>query len=217
MEPSQASDILAVVRDRDISEVRHFTTSRGLLGVLRTQKLLSRKHLSEEDEVRLIAINNCYRRWDNAWFGHVNLSIERINGYLYGISSGRWHAGEDLWWAVLGLDPAILAHDGVVFTTTNNGYSVVQRARGAAGLEALFAESVVTWRGDRAASVTRAGQATNIPTCAQAEALYPDFVDTRWLRKIYVPQAELADSVYGWLEVTNHPPVEVVHDASAFE
>jgi hypothetical protein len=130
---------------RDVTEARHFTTSRGLLGVLRTQRVLSRRHLAEEELLRLIAMNNCYRRWDCDWFDHVSLSIQRINGYLYGISSGRWHAGEDLWWAVLGLDRAVLAHPGVVFATTNNGYSVVKRGRGVHGLRALFADTVTTW------------------------------------------------------------------------
>jgi ssDNA thymidine ADP-ribosyltransferase, DarT len=201
---------------RGITEVRHFTTSRGLLGALTSRRVLSRRHLAEEEQLRLIAMNNCYRRWDTAWFGHVSLSIQRINGYLYGISSGRWHVGEDLWWAVLGLDRAVLAHPDVVFATTNNGYSVVRRAMGEAGLKALFAEEVTTWEGNAVRTLRRTALTPNQTTCPQAEALYPEAVDTSWLRTIYVPQPELADTVHGWLAVTDHPPVDVVFDPEAF-
>ncbi len=124
--------------------------------------------------------------------------------------------GEDLWWAVLGFDREVLAHDGVVFTTTNNGYySVVERTTGRAGLDAAFGDEVATWRGDR--KVLRRGALTpNQTTCAEAEALYPDALDTAWLRTVHVPRPELADTVHGWFEATMHLPVNVVYDPEAF-
>jgi hypothetical protein len=210
------ASIVAELDRRGVTEARHFTTSRGLLGVLQTRRLLSRKHLAGEEELRLIAMNNCYKRWDRDWFGHVSLSIQRINGHLYGISSGAWHAGEDLWWAVLGFDREVLAHDGVVFTTTNNGYwSVVERASGPAGLDAAFGDEVTTWRSGRKV-MGRSALTPNQTTCPEAEALYPDAVETTWLRTVYVPQPELADTVHGWFEATMHPPVDVVYDPEAF-
>lgn len=216
MIPDGDEDVLAELDRRGVTEARHFTTSRGLLGTLGNARLLSRRHLADDDLVRLIAMNNCYRRWDSDWFGHVNLSIQRINGYLYGISSGNWHAGEeDLWWAVLGFDAAVLAQPGVVFTTTNNGYSVVQRATGVDGLKALYADEVVTWAsGPR--TIRRTAHTPNQTTCPQAEALYPEAVDTSWLRTIYVPQPELADTVEGWFAATEHPAVPVVFDPEVF-
>jgi hypothetical protein len=214
--PAVDVDVLDELDRRGITEARHFTTSRGVLGVLQTRMLLSRKHLAKEDVLRLIAMNNCYRRWDTDWFGHVSLSIQRINGHMYGISSGSWHVGEDLWWAVLGFDREILAHPGVAFTTTNNGYSVVRRATGVAGLRELFADEVVTWRNRRPTTLDRTALTPSQTTCPQAEALYPDAVDTAWLRTIYVPQPELADTVQGWFEATLHQPVDVIYDPEAF-
>lgn len=213
--PTVDVEVLDELDQRGITEARHFTTSRGVLGVLQARKLLSRKHLARDELLRLIAMNNCYRRWDTNWFGHVSLSLQRINGHLYGISSGSWHAGEDLWWAVLGFDREILAHAGVVFTTTNNGYSVVQRDAGVAGLRKLFDDEVVTWR-NGATTLARSALTPNQTTCPQAEALYPDAVDTAWLRKIYVPQPELADTVHGWFEATLHQPIDVIYDPEAF-
>ncbi len=207
--------ILQELERRSVTEARHFTTSRGLLGILRTGMLLSRRHLGQEDLLRLIAMNNCYRRWDTDWFDYVNLSIQRINGHLYGISSSQWHADEDVWWAVLGFDREVLSHDGVVFATTNNGYSVVSRASGIEGLRALFADRVTTWRSGRI-ELDRSALSPNQTTCPQAEALYPESLDTSWLRTIYVPQPELADTVEGWFAVTGHTRVDVVADPEVF-
>jgi len=208
--------VLAFLDERGVTEARHFTTNMGLLGVLRLSALVSRSAVGDSDIVDLIAINNCYRRWDNAWFDHVSLSLQRINGHLYGISSGSWHAGEDgLWWCVLGFDREVLAHEGVVFTTTNNAYSVVSRGTGVDGLKAVFAEQVTTWRGGPR-TLGRESLPQNQPTDPQAEALYPSRVSTEWLRTIYVPQPELAETVSGYLEATGHRPVAVVCDPEAF-
>lgn len=216
--PAPDPKIIVELDRRGVTEARHFTTSRGLLGVLTDGRVLSRQHLAREADLRLIAMNNCYRRWDSDWFGHVNLSIQRINGFLYGISSASWHTGKDgLWWAVLGFDRTVLAHPGVVFATTNNGhYSVVKRAPGVAGLRALYADEVATYSSNRRIVVRRTALTASQTTCPQAEALYPEAVDTLWLRTVYVPRPELADTVHGWFTATNHTPVEVVFDPEAF-
>lgn len=146
----------------------------------------------------------------------MSLSIQRINGHLYGISSGKWHAGTDgLWWCVLGFDREVLAHEGVVFTTTNNAYSVVQRATGLAGVEAAFADEVTTWS-NGPVKLSRSAVPTNQPTDPQAEGLYPGAVNTQWLRSIYVPQPELAETVSGYLNATGHPDVDIICDPEAF-
>jgi ssDNA thymidine ADP-ribosyltransferase, DarT len=208
--------VIKELSDRGIKEVRHFTTNRGLLGTLSEARLLSRRHLQNEEVLRLIAMNNCYRRFDPDWYGHVSLSIERINAVLFGISSGNWHSDDkDIWWAVLGFDSEILAHPGVIFSTTNNGHSITQREAGREGLRALYGEQVVTWRnGPR--TVVRTSTAPNRTTCPQAEALYPDAVDTSWLRCVYVRHHEHADTIQGWFAATDHRSLPVVVDLGAF-
>ena len=212
------ASILEFLARRGVTEARHFTTNRGLLGALRVGSVVSRSALAEEDILGLIAINNCYRRWGKDWFDHVSLSIQRINGHLYGISSGRWHAGDEgLWWCVLGFDHEVLAHPNVVFTTTNNGYySVVSRAKGLEGLQATFADEVTTYRGSRPQILSRASVPQNQPTDPEAEALYPRQVSTDWLASIYVPQPHLAETVHGYLEATGHSMVEIICDPEAF-
>lgn len=208
--------VVAEVQRLGISEVRHFTTNRGLLGVLRGQALLSRSYLAQDDVVDLVTINNCFRRWDTDWFGYVNLSIQRINGWLYDISSGRWHNDEALWWVVLGFDPIVLAHLGVIFVTTNNGFSVACRATGVSGLRALWADEVRSARGSAIYGLNRNDRPWDQPTDPQAEALYPQSLSTRWLRTVYVGDAELVDSVRGYVAATSHPEVDVVFYPEAF-
>ncbi len=206
-------DVRGVVEELGIRTVRHFTTNRGLLGTLTLRRLLSRRDLQRDEVVDLIAINNCFERWDRVYFGYVNLSLQRINGYLYNISSGKWHDGEDLWWVVLDFDPVILTHPGVVFVTTNNGYRSARRAEGASGLRALWAPRVVGRWGE---VLDRSARSPDQPTDPQAEALYPDFVSTEYLRTIYVGESHLVDSVAGYLAATGHPRVPVVLDPGAF-
>ncbi len=209
-------EVLSVVEELGIQRVRHFTTNRGLLGTLSLRRLLSRSQLADDVMVDLIALNNCFNRWDRQWFDHVNLSIQEINGYLYDISSGKWHDGEDLWWVVLDFDPVILSHPGVVFVTTNNGYSTARRAQGADGLRALWAPEVVTMQYSRRRTLDRRLRAADQPTDPQAEALYPQGVSTQWLRSIHVGEPGLVDSVSGYFAATGHPAVEVVFDPGAF-
>lgn len=213
-----AAEIEAELTDRGITEVRHFTTNRGLLGTLSAGELVSRRRLGQQELTELIAMNNCQRRWDTEWFDHVSLSLQRINGYLYGISSNKWWAGrEDLWWCVLGFDTSILSHPDVVFCTTNNGhYSAVKRGYGVEGLRALFAPEVTVVKNRRAIPLERKAQPDNMTTSPEAEVLYPGAVSTQYLRVIYVPQPHLADSVHGWFTSTLHPEVAVVYDPEVF-
>lgn len=209
----EASAVARAVENLGIRRVRHFTTNRGLLGTLSLRKLLSRKDLAEDVIVDLIALNNCFERWDTKHFGYVNLSLQQINGRLYNISSGKWHNGTDLWWAVLDFDPVILGHPGVKFVTTNNGYAAAKRAEGADGLRALWAPRV---QGYRWTELDRSRRRDDQPTDPQAEVLYPGAVSTEWLQRINVSTPDAADSVVGYLIATGHPDVEVVVDPGAF-
>lgn len=134
------TDVLGV---RGVTELLHFSTNKGLCGVLATRACKSRPLLTDSEYLEYLYTPNCRQRHETAeWLPFVNLSIENINASFFDISSGTWHAGEDLWWCVLAFDPIVAAHDGVYFATTNNRYTGVHRAPGAAGLEALFAEQV---------------------------------------------------------------------------
>jgi hypothetical protein len=184
------------IEAREIAELLHFTTNEGLVGMLATGCILSRERLGQEKYLEHIFKPNARFRKDHDWLDYVNLSISRINDEFFD-HSFRWHESREIWWCVVSLDPGLLDDQGVVFTTTNNIYTGVQRASGPKGLEALFGDRVERWAQEeieRPDDLPR-----NCPTCCQAEVLYPKMVPVTAFRKVYVSTPEQADVVGGQL------------------
>lgn len=207
--------IQAIIDNRGITEVLHFTTHRGLVGTLASRALQSRYRLPEDQYLQhILHVNAAVRpeasaffdKSDN-WLDYVNLSISEINRRYFEVSE-RWHAAGDVWWAILSFDAVVMTHENVVFATTNNTYDLCERERGAAGLDALFAQLIgrksPSWR------VYRTGRTAELPTCEQAEVLYPAAVSTDFLRRVYVREEEYQDQVVGWLEEFGLARVEVI-------
>lgn len=192
--------IQSVIATRGIGEVLHFTTSNGLIGIMRTGALLSHASLPAEKQLSHILQINCSdRSRDKEYHEYVNLSISRLNASFFSIARNRWHAAKDIYWCVLAFDAEILMHERVLFATTNNAYDAAIRAAGAAGLEALFAPAV---RQFPTKVIQRSGTlSANLPTCPQAEALYLDAVPVRYLRRVYVPSDDIADEAAAQIAV----------------
>ncbi|MCK6411649.1 MAG: DUF4433 domain-containing protein [Azonexus sp.] len=205
--------VLDLANERGVSEIVHFTTNKGLLGVLYTGLLKSRARLADDERLEHILKLNSATRKDTEWLDYVNLSVSQINTWFFSCS-GRWHAGDDIWWPVLAFSPEILDHEGVVFATTNNIYTDVQRQVGEGGFHALFAPTITRWFGNVVARPV--SHPSYLTTCEQAEVLYPAEVSTEWLRRIYVPSEAHADEVHAQIGAVRHRPVEVVVDASKF-
>lgn len=187
--------IASLALERGISEILHFTTNKGLLGILAAETVMTRAQLPNEQLLEHIYHPNCETRRDTPWLDYVNLSITRINSQLFDISSGAWHRQADVWWCVLAFDPIILSHPDVYFSTTNNMYSGATRAKGEKGLLALFGSKIIRWNGN---SVTRpTGLALNQPTCFQAEVLYPKGLSISFLRHVYVATDAHQDVIKG--------------------
>ena len=204
-----------IVRDRGITEVLHFTTNKGCLGVLATQSLKARQRLGSDEALEyILQVNAPDRSRDREWHDYVNLSISRINTNFFR-ASGSWHRDEDLWWCILSFSPEILGHPGVYFATTNNMYSGVRRAMGADGLTALFAPSIVRWHSSIV--IRKADLPPNMTTCVQAEALYPGEVSTEFLRTIYVADGAHADEVAGQMGAVGHRRVDIIVEPERFE
>ncbi len=190
-----------VITRRGITEVLHFTTNLGLLGMLASGNILSRERLPKEKYLEHVYAPNAAVRRDPAWLDYVNLSVTTINTEFFGHST-RWHEDTKVWWCVVALDPEVLTQDGVVFTTTNNTYSGVARAIGGKGLEAMFAERVPRFVGyvqphmeTLRTAVRPLGTPSSAPTCVQAEVLYPERVRLEHFRHVYVATGEHADVV----------------------
>lgn len=124
-------EILAAAEERGVQNVVHFTTNAGLVGILASGAVKSRERLPDDKHLEHVYQPNALIRKDTPWLDYVNLSIERINRWMFD-SSTAWHATEGKFWVVLSFAPDILAHRGVVFTTTNNIYPTCRRAEGLA-------------------------------------------------------------------------------------
>lgn len=202
-----------IVARREITELLHFTTSRGLVGCLAKGFVLPRDKLRADQALKFIATPNAPYRSEELpgfdksrnWISYVNLSISEISTNLFRYSL-RWHAGEDLFWVVMSFDPVLIEDEGVYFATTNNIYESVRRNVGSAGLDALFAETVAR---KRDWIVARRGRPPNLPTCEQAEVLYPERLPMTYLRGIYVEDGEKSDSAYAMLGAHDYDSVPV--------
>lgn len=184
-----------VIRKRNIQQLLHFTTSNGLVGIMRSEQLLAHSELPRNKQLSHIVQINCPdRSRDRDWHSFVNLSIDRVNASFFSIARDKWHIAKDVYWCVLAFDPAIMRHDGVHFATTNNAYvETVKRSTGGEGLEALFSESVQVYPNRKA--FRNSATPCNYTTCAQAEVLYPRAVSIEHLRAIYVPSEEIYHEV----------------------
>lgn len=200
---------------RGVSELVHFTTNHGTLGSLYTKYLKSRARLQGDPLVEYLFKPNAAFRKDVAYLDHISLSLDNINFHYYQTSSGSWHRNADVFWAVMAFDPAIMDHDGVEFATTNNIYTSVRRGVGQAGFDAMFADRIAHWGAKQAVRETALPE--SMPTCEQAEVLYPGEISTQYLRRIYTQTEANQSEVMGFLKGTFHDHVEVVVDPRRFE
>lgn len=210
-----------IVSARGISEVLHFTSNHGLVGVLTLGSVLSRRALPREDHLAHVAAPTSATRQEAAsyfdkeqdWLDYINLSISEINRNYFKFASQRWHTSGDRWWVILAFKPSILGLDGVYFSTTNNVYENTYRASGPEGLKALFSDRVDRKPGW---TVKRLSRADNLATCEQAEVLFPNPLKLSYLQAIYVASEDHWDLVEGWLAYYKISGVSVIISESKF-
>ncbi|MGW7639117.1 DarT ssDNA thymidine ADP-ribosyltransferase family protein [Streptomyces decoyicus] len=207
--------INALIRERKITEVVHFTTNRGLLGVL-VQRLCKARALLAKDEYleSIYHQNSKFRREDPKYWRYVNLSISEPNHSFLQTSSDKWWANEDLFWAVLSFDPVIMAHPGVLFSPSNMGYDGITPSEGKHGAEALFADRVPYGFGKYAP--LRRNREPHLPTNPQAEVLYPQAVSTQHLQRISVLTDEDAAKAEAIVSASGHDEVDIIVDPVTF-
>ncbi|QNP61145.1 DarT ssDNA thymidine ADP-ribosyltransferase family protein [Paenacidovorax monticola] len=213
--------ILEEIQKRGIVEILHFTTNKGIVGTLAKKALLSRHRLPQDEYLEHVLHVNASVRPEGAeffdksqnWLDYVNLSISEINRRYYDVSQ-RWHENSDIWWGILSFDSNVMSHDSIIFTTTNNAYTpYCSRQPGVEGLRALFSP-IIQRKQDWFAR--RGMRAQNLPTCEQAEILYPGALSTDFLRRIYVKEGDHHDQACGWLREFGLSHVEVTIDPTKF-
>ncbi|GAA4341123.1 hypothetical protein GCM10023086_77210 [Streptomyces venetus] len=209
-----AEGIRTLIQKRKITEVVHFTTNRGLLGIL-VQRLCKARALLAKDEYleSIYHENTKWRREDPKYWSYVNLSISEPNHRFLRISSEDWWANEDLFWAVLSFDPVIMTHPDVLFAPGNMGYEGITPVEGLPGAEALFADRVPK---GFYKTMPRWDRAPHLPTNPQAEVLYPQAVATRHLQRIYVLTDEDAAKAEAIVSVSGHDEVDIIVDPVTF-
>ena len=198
-ELAECPDVVQAARERGVTEIVHFTTIRGAVGVFAAGAVKSRKRLPKEQYLEHVYRPNAQIRKDRAWLDYVNLSIQRINDWMFDTSK-RWHTDGATSWVVLCFDVGILAHPGVVFATTNNIYPTCRRAEGIGGFSRLY-DAVVLGR--HSVKHTREDKKASWPTDRQAEVLYPGELSCDHLRRVDVQYAEADDTIHGalsWLD-----------------
>lgn len=211
----QDEGISALIQERKISEVVHFTTNRGLLGILLQQECKARALLSEDEYLESIYHENTkWRREDPKYWRYVNLSISEPNHSFLRTSSQKWWANEDLFWAVLSFDPVTMTHPGVLFSPSNMGYEGITPVKGLPGAEALFADRVPYGFGRN--TPPRGNREPHLPTNPQAEVLYPQAVSTRYLQRICVLTDEDAAKAEAIVSVSGHDEVDIIVDPVTF-
>ena len=192
---SDCPEILGEATNRGIAQVVHFTTMRGAVGILASNSVKSRARVSEDLYLEKVYQPNLEIRKDLAWLDYVNLSVERINEWMFH-SSTRWHLREDNPWVVFSFHPRILTHPGVVFTTTNNIYPSCRRSEGLAGFREMFAEIV---HGRYSEVHDRTDKEEAWPTDRQAEILYPGVLSCDHLQRIDVQLEYSLEDIDGLL------------------
>ena len=189
-------DVVAAATRRGVADVLHFTTVRSAIGVLAKGAVRSRHRLNDDQYLEHIYRPNAPFRKDDEWLDYVSLSIARINEWLFGFSSTRWHVKDNNPWVVMSFDPQILGHPGVVFATTNNIYPACRRAEGVDGFERLFSDPIYGRYGRR---YDRTDRRPDWPTDRQAEVLYPGEVSCAYLQRIDVQMEETIEKICGVL------------------
>ncbi|MEZ2583097.1 MULTISPECIES: DarT ssDNA thymidine ADP-ribosyltransferase family protein [Enterobacteriaceae] len=194
------SELEASINSKGIKEVLHFTTNKGLLGVLRTGALLPNAQLKEEDTLAFIFQQNSLKRRerDLKWLNYVNLSVTKLNFEFFEHSRGV-HQYADIYWVILSFTPEIIIEPGVNFTTTNNIYPSCIRGEGVEYFEKMFRNSII---GKFQREIFRGpSHLTSWTTCEQAEILYPGRLTLEHLTKVYVSNFEDKASIMAQLAV----------------
>src|ERR1700732_1298346 len=105
-------EVVTAARRRGVTRVVHFTTVLGIVGIISSRAVKSRKRLPTEKHLeRVYRPNALARRGDVAWHDYVNLSVSRINVWMFDHSE-RWHADERVSWVLLSFAPDILGDPG---------------------------------------------------------------------------------------------------------
>lgn len=202
--------VVAAANRREITELLHYTTRSGILGVLRTEQLLSREKLEVNEETAYIREPIWPKRIPR-WDDYVSLSVSQINSELHIQSKNRY---PEQWWGILSFSIELLDHDNVWFATCNNLFPSCERNQQANGFEKIFANEVegkYQRLGRRSGSMSQ-----SLPTDRTAEVLYPTKISISHLQCIYVSDPKHRAQIIAWFETFSLKRIEIIVDTEKF-
>ena len=182
----EKAELASYIADRGINRLIHFSPRRNLIGMFKFGGLWSRSRLIEyakqhndEDVLAYVTWNDSIRldgRQDC-----INLSIERINYFLFDVFRRKFEErfGDDEPWCAIEIDPSVMLQPGVLFARANAASAAVRAngiGSGLAGLQALFADKIVTPKYNNRVQIDNRTHDCPIccPTSVQAEVLVPN-------------------------------------------
>jgi hypothetical protein len=178
-----------------LARLTHFTPALNLPSILADRQLRSVTDLSED-------VRACYRATDlqrlDGYRDKVCCSLQYPNGFYFEIARRNADVVNYPDWVCLLLDKSIAAVDGTLFCSRNAAAAAGTRVRGAAGLRACYAQSVV---GQNGRTFTRGPHHDpRSPTDVQAEALVTAPVPLSAIHAIVFPTEAAAREEYGRLD-----------------
>ena len=202
---SRCPEVVEAATERGITSIVHFTTVKGLVGILYSKAVKNRQDLPADELVQYVYEPNAVdRHLDERWHSYVNLSVTDINLHMFNFSRRKRPREE---WVILKFGPEILGDPGVVFCTTNNIYPAAQRRGDLHGFGQLFAPSVA---GRYRRLTKRDDKPQNRTTDPQAEVLYPFELPLTHLHEITVANDDAYEAVIAALShFPNEPRVEI--------
>ncbi len=199
-EAPRCPEVVEAATERGITSIVHFTTVKGLVGILYSKAVKNRQDLPADELVQHVFEPNAVdRHLDERWHTYVNLSVTDISLHMFNFSRRKRPREE---WVILKFGPEILGDPGVVFCTTNNIYPAAQRRGDLHGFGELFAPGVA---GRYGRLTKRNDKPPNRTTDPQAEVLYPFELPLTYLHGITVGDDDAYEAVIAAL---SHFPVE---------
>ena len=171
---------ISEIRDRQITQLIHFTPTINLLSIFEQGKLMSRA-LLEKFDIEQTDIFDYIEFTDNVRYddkSFINLSIQHPNTFLFRRFLQKTTDRMYLKWCVIKIDPSLIYHEDTKFSVTNAANSHNKRLIGISGdlqkFKAMFSENltVVTTTGSR--NLSRRDLKPKYPTDEQAEVLVKD-------------------------------------------
>ena len=172
------SSIKTIIKDREITELIHFTSTRGLEGIYRAKHILSRFELENSDFVDdneiLFNSNDAFRMEGKKY---INLSVSYPNKSLFNRFKHRKESDPTIGWCILKLNPNVLLDDSLkcFFSVTNAANSAAKNDYGiksdAESFKRMFNDTVVVKNSYGSKTYNRLGLKKNQTTDNQAEIL----------------------------------------------